>query len=368
MTLFAPEKLRSLLTATICTGLALSLMAGTAWAQTHLGPTPARCNIAGVGTGAAVAAKPASVAAKSTSTVAIAARTAASVSNRPVDGMVLSTGNVYFTSHDASGAQVFRTGQTSSPGQERRIYCEDPGSRFGDIVWAQPGGVYYGYFWASKQGNAVIKRIPLTGSQTAATLTPPINDIDIENSHHNLATDGVSLFWQQGTTVKKMPIGGGPITTLDRTRPNTPTAGVYLRGGELIYAAVRAIIRVPTGGAVTGPIVRTLATADATVTTILPVSNGVYWGDRDGALKLKTGTTISTIKPRGGAMPTSIGTSGVTAGGDMFWTQCGGGCQVSFRVIGGSWTSPAGDNALGAAMTTSGKALWGDANGLHRQF
>ena len=61
-------------------------------------------------------------------------------------------------------------------------------------------------------------------------LTPPVNDIDIVNSYHNLATDGVSLYWQSAQSVSTMPIGGGPITTLDPTRPNTPTAGVYLNG------------------------------------------------------------------------------------------------------------------------------------------
>jgi hypothetical protein len=350
----------------------LSVMTQPAWAQPQLGPAVPRCSIAGVGPAAAKAAGPTEAVVNSAGTSSAnsetpASRAAALIAKRPVDGMVLSTGNIYFTSHDASGAQVFRTGQTSSPGEERRIYCEDPGSRFGDIVWAQIGSNYYGYFWVLKQGNSFIKRISLAGSQTAGVLTPPINDIDIENSHHNLVTDGKSLFWQQGTTVKKMSIGGGPIGTLDHTRPNTPTAGVYLRGRELIYANVEAIIRVPTEGTDTAPVVRTLVTAGTTVTTILPVSNGIYWGDRDGGLKLKVGNTNSTISSSGGV--TSIGTSGSTASGDLFWTQCGGGgCQVGFRVIGGSGTSPAGASPLGAAMNSSGKAFWGDENGVHRAF
>ena len=31
-----------------------------------------------------------------------------------------------------------------------------------------------------------------------------------------------------------MPIGGGAITALDLTTPNTPTAGVYLRNGTIV--------------------------------------------------------------------------------------------------------------------------------------
>lgn len=370
MTLFAPEKFRWLLMAAACVYLASSVMAGTAWAQTHLGPAIARCNIAGVSSGAVAAAKPASVAAKSTSTVATAARTAASVSNRPVDGMVLSTGNIYFTSHDTSGAQVFRTGQTSSPGQEIRIYCEDPGSRFGDIVWAQVNGTYYGYFWATKGGNSYIKRIPLTGAQTADTLTPAINDIDIVNSHRNLATNGSQLFWQQSTTVNQMPIAGGSILILTRTAPNTPTAGVYLRGRQLVYADGRIMLHVLTNSPIQlAPSQRTIVKAKGPITTMVLATNGNYWGDVGQVVRLKTRDSVTTIQPTGGGVPTSIGRSGSSIGGDMFWTSCAGTtCQATFNVTGGTWRQPIGADALGAAMTTSGKAFWGDANGLHRQF
>jgi hypothetical protein len=48
------------------------------------------------------------------------------VSLRRPGGMILSTGNLYFTSHDELGAHVFRTAQTSSPGQEAELYREPP--------------------------------------------------------------------------------------------------------------------------------------------------------------------------------------------------------------------------------------------------
>ena len=90
------------------------------------------------------------------------------------------------------------------------------------------GGVYYGYFFAQTSGGAVIKRLLLTGSPTATVLTRPINNIDIVNSHPNLVTDGVNLYWQDGSSMKKVSVGGGVITTLDPTTPNTPTAGAAL--------------------------------------------------------------------------------------------------------------------------------------------
>ena len=143
-------------------------------------------------------------------TISAAASPGTAVSFHKPDGMILSTGNLYFTSHDVFGAHVFRTAQTSVPGQEIELYHEPPGSQFGDIVFAQCRRRLLRLFLGAELGNATIKRILLTGSQVATVLTPPINDIDIVNSHHNLATDGVSLYWQEASAVKKMAIGGGP--------------------------------------------------------------------------------------------------------------------------------------------------------------
>src|SRR5258708_37913436 len=67
------------------------------------------------------------------------------VSSRKPDGLILSTGNLYFTSPDAAGATVWRTAQSSIPGQEGVLYWE-PGARFGDIVFAQVDGSFFGYF------------------------------------------------------------------------------------------------------------------------------------------------------------------------------------------------------------------------------
>jgi hypothetical protein len=214
----------------------------------------------------------------------------------------------------------------------------------------------------------MIKRILLTGSQVATVLTPALNNIDIVNSHHNLATDGVSLFWQDLSSVKKMRIGGGSITTLDLATPNTPTAGVYLNNGNLIYASVAAVRYVPTSGLVrTGPEIRTIATANATVTTILPVADGTYWGDRNGAIQLAQGSTISTIQANPALIPTSIGTNGYTAGGALVWTHCSSFiCQANFDFPAGNWDFPVADNALGASMNSSGNVFWGDDYGVHR--
>jgi hypothetical protein len=207
----------------------------------------------------------------------------------------------------------------------------------------------------------------LTGSPVATVLTPVFNNIDIVNSHHNLATDGVNLYWQDASSVKKMPIGGGAITTLDLTTPNTPTAGVYLNNGNIVYASVAAVRYVPTGGALTNPLFRTIANANAPVTTLLPVANGTYWGDRNGAIQLKVGSTISTIQANTGLVATSMGTNGYTAGGALVWTQCSSSTgQLVFHFPAFNGVVPIANDALGASMNSSGNVFWGDDSGVHR--
>jgi len=51
------------------------------------------------------------------------------VSYRNPDGLILSTGNLYFTFHDAATASVWRAAQSALPGQEILLYSE-PGARF----------------------------------------------------------------------------------------------------------------------------------------------------------------------------------------------------------------------------------------------
>jgi hypothetical protein len=46
------------------------------------------------------------------------------VSYRKPDGLILSTGNLYFTYHDAATASVWRAAQSAVPGQEILLYSE----------------------------------------------------------------------------------------------------------------------------------------------------------------------------------------------------------------------------------------------------
>ncbi|MCU1265502.1 MAG: hypothetical protein JWM21_1820 [Acidobacteria bacterium] len=298
--------------------------------------------------------------------LSLSALTVTQISLRKPDGLILSEGNLYFTTHDAAGAAVWRTSQNSIPGQETVLYWEQ-GAVFGDIVFANVDGNFFGYFFARKSGVTTIRRVPLTGG--TATVLARVN-VDLENSHRNLVADNVSLFWQDDQAVRKMPIRGGAISVLDRTRPNTPTAGIELQLGRIVYASVDDIRFVPKIGAITDPSVRTIAKASSPVTALETVSNGVYWGERSGAVRLRVGSTTTTLQQPTGLTPTSISTNGSTAGGTVVWTQCGSqSCAMRFEfpVQSGS-SEPVGVGALGATMKSAGHVFWGDAGGVHRVF
>src|SRR5439155_7792019 len=119
------------------------------------------------------------------------------------------------------------------------------------------------------------------------------------------------LFWQDDTHIRKMPIGGGAITVLDTTSPNTPTAGLALQVDRIIYASVADVRFVHKAGDITAPQVRMIARASSTVTALHAVSNGVYWGERGGAVRLKVGATVRSLPQIPGRLRPSIPPKGL---------------------------------------------------------
>jgi hypothetical protein len=285
------------------------------------------------------------------------------ISSRKPDGLILSTGNLYFTSHDGVGAAVWRMAQTDTPGQERILYWE-AGAIFGDIVFAEVNGSFFGYFFAQRGGVTTIRRIPLEGG--SATVLATVTNVDVSNSHRNLITDGLNLYWQDVNSVRKMPIGGGVATILDQTTASTPTAGLAMQGKNIIYASVAAIRFVPKGGAFTVPQARTIVTGSSRVTSLYAVSNGVYWGEQSGAVRVKAGAATTTLPSVSGFVPTSISTNGSSVGGSQAWTQCASvSCYLFFPATSSSQAIAA--DALGITVTSSASVFWGDAGGVHRQ-
>ena len=309
-----------------------------------------------------------------------AASTSGLVSSGPVSGLILSTANIYFTSHDytsggTTNAKVWRTAQTAAPGQEAYL-CGELGAWFGDIVFANVGGTFYGYFFATAAavGRPVsIKRVPLApvpGGHTATAVAHDLDLFDIRNTHRNLVTDGSFLYWQDSSAVRKMPIGGGPSIVLDESAavPNAPTAGLAMQGKNLIYASLNDIRYVPAdGSAVTPPHLRTIVTATSRVTALHAIYNGVYWGEENGKVKVKVGNSITTLASAPGFRSTSISTNEST--NCRVWSECGGssGCRLQFRYSANNWFSAIGTGAHGVTITSENNVFWADAAGVHRQ-
>jgi hypothetical protein len=238
-----------------------------------------------------------------------------------------------------------------------------------DIVFAQVDGIWWGYIFSTGAGGAAsIKRVPLTGG--AATDLASVTNVDVANSHRNLVTDGENLYWQHVDSVRKMPIRGGTITVLDQARPNTPTAGLALQDGDIIYASVADIRFVPTGGATTPPSARTIVNASERATALHAVLNFVYWGEQSGAVRVITSGSTPVDLPSAQLVPTSISTSvrgGVYA---QAWTQCGSqSCKLHFDIPSGeSSVYDIDKDALGVSINDAGIVVWGDAAGVHRHL
>jgi hypothetical protein len=228
------------------------------------------------------------------------------------------------------------------------------------------GGAFFGYFFASNASGLTIKRVSLTGGP--ATVLATITNVDIDNSHRNLLTDGVSLFWQDDVAIRKMPIGGGAVTVLDSVNPNTPTAGLALQDGRIIYASVNNIRFVPTTGTTTPPSSRTIHTASTRVTALHAVTNGVYWGEQDGAVRRKVGSTVTTLRASG-SLPTSISNNVSTAGGVQAWTRCGNeSCQLQVVFFFIQVSQAIGSGAFGVTVKPATRTVfWGDSAGVHRR-
>ncbi len=284
-------------------------------------------------------------------------------------------------------------GRRPARGQEIEIFHESY-SRFGDIVYAKIGNDFFGYFLSStgllsgqvstcfasgektervmerKTASPIslpqtlsIRQIPLTGGP-AKTLKV-IHNVDIENSHRNLVTDGSFLYWQDDVSIHKMPITGGADTVLDSTSPNTPTAGLSLHGSgvtplhseNVYYAVGNKIYQASILGPITPPIYRVAATASSRVTTLQVADTGLYWGEQSGAVQLKFGANVSTLFPVDNSVPTSIS---VDDGGAVA-TLCGSqSCELQL----GNGPQLIGADAIGVTLSTP-NIFWGDAAGVH---
>jgi hypothetical protein len=283
-----------------------------------------------------------------------------------VDGMVLSTANIYFTAHDRRIASVFRTAQSATPGQEAEL-CREPDCRFGDIVFAKVDDVFYGYFFALAGGMTTIRRIPLAPQpgQVAEIIGPPIADIDIVSSQGNLLTDGSFLYWQSDTAVNKMPVRGGAVTVLDTTTSLTrPVTGLHLLGTTLIYAVGRVVYHVSVdGSAGVPPAQRVVFTSGTGVVACVPQVGSIFVAHRNGAVGWHPDNGTSQFKQQpGAAFITSMAYDGARLA--LAWTQMAASWVVRVEAGVNSLTLPTEANPRLAMFNAAGDLFWVDDRGV----
>ena len=286
------------------------------------------------------------------------------IAQHVADGMVLSTANIYFTAHDNSGARVFRTAQSATPGHETEL-CHEPNCRFGDIVFANVDGTFYGYFFALASGMTTIRRIPLAPQpgQVAEIIGPAAADIDIVSSHGNLVTDGSFLYWQSDTAINRMPIRGGAVTVLDRTPLTRPATGLHLVGPNVIYAVDRVIYHVPANGsAITPPNLRVVFTAAVGVVACVPLVGLNYVAERNGAIVESSGNVSGVKQGPGAASITSMAYDGAHVA--LAWTQMAATWQLRVDVGVQDLTLPTGANPRLAMFNAAGDVFWLDDDGV----
>jgi hypothetical protein len=280
--------------------------------------------------------------------------------------LIQSTGNLYWTVYGInefgpSSASVYRASKSNRPGEERLLYREtrDDYFYFGDITYANVGGSWYGYFVANYVtiGISQIKRVPLAGGAAVTLVTSPsfagLSDLD---------TDGSSLYWADATGLRKIPVGGGSITTLVA---GSNIASVGLDSTRVFHSAGAALRSVPkTGGAVTTHVV---GSSNVTSMYVYPSSPNpvIYWGEKNASVKsyrLGVGTTIhqAAVADRETRSVSFDGTR-------VLWTDCtesGNPCNVRKRQGGTTTTVASGEVGSDNVQGDASAMFWGTVSGL----
>jgi len=285
--------------------------------------------------------------------------------------LVQSTGNLYWTSDyiDEFGpdfAGVYRTGKTSTPGQEILLYGESSDAvgyfYFGGLTYALVNGVWYGYFTANyvTQGFTQIKRIPLAGGAATVLATAPALA-----GARDLVTDGSFLYWADAAGVRKMSVAGGAITTL---ATGTNLLRVGLDATQVYFTAGTALKSVPkAGGAVTQQFT-TASTMQALFVRPATASGTViYWGEANDSV---------SSRPIGGAVSTyQAATSGRQAisvsfdGTRVLWTDSNlGGSAYGVRKWQAGVTTVVASGEVGSTEVQGDATamFWGNVSGVRR--
>ncbi len=281
-------------------------------------------------------------------------------------GLVQSTGNLYWTTFSADefgpdSATVWRGSKSNVPGSESVLYRETRSDRFGfgDLTYANPG-TWFGYVLVNygDLGRYRIKRVPLAGGTTVSLVQLPGFARDID-------TDGTHLYWADSAGLRKMPLGGGAVTTLVG---GSNITSIGLDASQVYYVTGSIVRSLPKAGG--SSVLRAFASSTVTAmhirvgfpTTVIDL------GEQNGAVRSFAVGGASAVhqNPVAGRTVTSVSFDGAR----VLWTDCaspnGNLCGVRKRQNGTtttvSWQGVGADFVQG----DGGAMFWGDLGGLRK--
>ena len=280
--------------------------------------------------------------------------------------LVLSTGNVYWTTNvdpvvGVGHSRIYRMSKSGKPGTERLIYQEthDGAKRFYDITFAKIGARYYAFFVVNNLDarTSVIKRVSLGGGAATTIVTAPryISTRDLE-------TDGTYLFWADEGGLRRVSLAGGSITTLS----GADQGQIALTGSRVYFSSGKQIRSV----AKTGGDERLELTAGSYVTGLFALSalgTSLYWAETDGSVRGRNviGLRVTYQNSAEGLQARSVHAyqQGVV------WTDCasGGPLVCRGRVRSGNVIVSAVAGSFPNDVQTDGSGMfWGDGVGLRK--
>jgi len=105
------------------------------------------------------------------------------------------------------------------------------------VFWTNEGANRAGV----PEGGGAVMSAPKTGGQ-ATTL---VGDLPLADA---IALDGDGVVWHDHYTVRRIPKGGGPITTIESRIAPFGVDGLAVIGGHVIYSTSGSILSAPTAG------------------------------------------------------------------------------------------------------------------------
>jgi hypothetical protein len=298
-----------------------------------------------------------------------AAATQAVVAFSSPRGLVASTGNLYWTSTSADEfgpdvSTVWRAGKDNVPGSEVALYRESGDDRsFGNVVFASPGGAFFGYFVATYQTPAgltsQIKRVPLTGGAAIVIATSPAAGA------RDLRTDGTRLYWIDGGGIRSAPVGGGAVTTLF----NDAFVGRLSLDDSFVYFGEEFLImRIPKAGGPPQTIVRTNGRVSAL--HVDGAIGSVFWGEKTGGVfSARTSLDAPRTTHQGPIANREVNSVGFD-GRRVLWVDClqpgNTGCRIMKRQTGSTQQLVGGVVGIAHLQWDARSLYFGDTNHLKR--